>query len=123
MQVTRKKAIEKLDREFSKYIRLVHSKDGMCECFTCGTVDHWKYMDCGHYMSRKHMLTRWDPENAKPQCKHCNQFKHGMPKEFRERLGDIADQLEADAKKLCKWDIEQLEYMLNIFKKLNKHLT
>ena len=118
----RKELIKKLDKEFSKYIRVVHSKDENCECFTCGTVDHWKNVDCGHYMSRKHMFTRWDPENAKPQCKKCNQFYGGVPKKFKERLGETAERMEEESKKVCKWELAELEAMLDLYKKINKKL-
>ena len=119
----RKEIIKKLDREFSRYIRVVHSVNGITHCITCQWADYWENMDCGHYMSRKHMFTRWDPDNARPQCKKCNQFYGGKPKEFRFFLGEkLADQMEADSRKTCKWTNEELEDMLSIYRKLNKAL-
>ena len=74
-------------------------------------------------MSRKHMATRWDPDNARPQCRKCNRFHGGKPKEFRYFLGEeLADQMEAEAKKTTKWTNEELEQMLGIYRKLNKAL-
>ena len=33
------------------------------------------------------MILRWDLNNAKPQCSHCNQVLGGNLKVYRERLG------------------------------------
>lgn len=118
--MTRTTLISKLDKEFSDYIRKVHSKDGMCECFTCGASGHWKEFDCGHYMSRRNMSTRWDPDNAKPQCRVCNSFLGGNIEKYRERLGEQAELLEREANKTIKWDVAELEQMLVIFRKMNK---
>ena len=119
----RSKLIKSLDKEFSRYIRKVHSKRGLSECFTCLWIDDWDKMDCGHYMSRKHMLTRWDPDNARPQCVRCNRFHHGQPESFKLRLGEeLSTKLEQEAKQTCKWEIHELEEMLETFKKLNRCL-
>ena len=119
----RKKIIKKLDREFSRYIRVVHSKKGIAHCITCQWADYWENMDCGHYMSRRHMFTRWDPDNARPQCRKCNSFKGGRQEEFRFFLGEeIADKMEADARKVCKWTNEELVQMLDLYRNLNRAL-
>lgn len=61
------------DRLFSLYIRQRFTdKNGMVKCSTCDNVSHWRNMDCGHFMSRKHNATRCNDKNAMQQCKSCN---------------------------------------------------
>src|SRR6056297_2658985 len=55
---------------------------GYVGCVTCGQTLHWKNMDCGHFMSRRHEATFFDEKNSHAQCSKCNnwgageQFKH-----------------------------------------------
>jgi hypothetical protein len=45
---------KELDKWFSLYIRLRYATDeGMAQCYTCGKVDHYKKLQCGHFMSRR----------------------------------------------------------------------
>lgn len=112
--------ISKLDREFSKYIRKVHSKDGVCKCITCEFTSDWTEFDCGHFMSRRHMSTRWDPDNAYPQCRKCNSFLGGNIKVYREVLGEQAELIEREANKTVSWDLDELQQMLELYRKMNK---
>ena len=51
----------KLDREFSRYIRLRDAlPDGTFKCISCGQVKDLSQADCGHYVNRRHMATRFD---------------------------------------------------------------
>ena len=77
---------KKLDRLFSKYIRLSSSKNEICKCYTCGVMNHWKEMDAGHYITRQHKGTRWDERNVKVQCRKCNRFESGVSDEFALHL-------------------------------------
>ena len=81
------KLIKDLDAVFSQYVRLSNTDShGRCVCVTCGATYHWKAIQNGHFMSRKHLATRWDETNTAPQCKICNEVKGGCPDEFREYL-------------------------------------
>jgi hypothetical protein len=80
---------KKLDIIFSKYIRLKDADpSGNVECYTCGVVKQWEKdgMQAGHFMSRKHTITRWDEQNVKPQCYTCNCHYYGRQYEFGLRL-------------------------------------
>jgi hypothetical protein len=77
-----KKSISKLkkllDKWFSLFIRLRDADDnGLCQCFTCGKVDHYKKLQCGHFQSRRKHSTRWDIRNCQVQCVKCNMFNQG----------------------------------------------
>lgn len=69
----RQKLIRELDRVTSLYVR---SKDadrfGFNYCYTCGGKYQWKLMDCGHYIKRRYLHTRWDLDNVHVQCQVCN---------------------------------------------------
>jgi hypothetical protein len=80
---TRKpKTVPKLKEEaaklLQKLVRMKYADDfGMCQCVTCNKVQHWKEMDGGHFVSRRHNTTLLVEENIHPQCKGCNGYKSG----------------------------------------------
>ena len=75
---------KELDKFFSLYIRLRDATDeGLCQCFTCGCVKHYKKgMQNGHFQSRSFLATRFDEENCQAQCVGCNMFKQGEQYKF-----------------------------------------
>lgn len=79
------KLVDKADAEWSHYIRLRDSsmdEDGNWwgACITCtGLIlvrdsdGHWKSSaQCGHYLTREHMSTRYLDTNTHLQCEFCN---------------------------------------------------
>jgi len=75
---SRKNLVKELDAVFSIYIRKKNiDENGFTNCYTCGKYDHWKNLQCGHYISRKHFSLRWSELNTRPQCVGCNIFKKG----------------------------------------------
>ena len=76
------------DTYFSRYMRLKHSKDGKCTCYTCGVLKPIKEAQNGHYQKREHQATRFDENNTRPQCSTCNgNTKHnGKQDVFRVNL-------------------------------------
>ena len=82
-----KKPISKLKKEldkwFSLYIRLREStSQGIAQCFTCGKIDYYKKLQCGHFQSRRHYATRWNELNCQVQCVKCNMFEQGEQWKF-----------------------------------------
>ena len=77
----------KLDTEFSLFVRLRDAmNNGFCRCISCGKVYHWKNLQCGHYMSRRYMATRFDEDNCHAQCVACNIFNQGNIQGYRRGL-------------------------------------
>ena len=75
--------LSKLDKVFSEYIRRRDAdENGYVKCCTCPAVKHWKEIDAGHFISRKHMNTRWRETNCHPQCQNCNRSKRGSLVEY-----------------------------------------
>ncbi len=112
---TRSKLIKKLDLVFSKYIRLSSAdKNGMCTCVTCNNKYHWKDIQAGHFMSRKHYSTRWDERNVRSQCVGCNVFKSGEQYKYSLFLGsELANELYLKSKELVKFSSQDIQDMID----------
>lgn len=85
MDITKKKRSpsiktlkRKLDDVFSVFIRLRDSDtNGYCKCISCGDIHYYKDVDCGHFVNRSHMGTRYSEKNCNAQCRSCNRFDEG----------------------------------------------
>ena len=113
-KLSRSKLVKKLDTVFSKYIRISNAdKNGYCTCVTCGVVKHWKEIQAGHFMSRKHYSTRWDERNVSSQCLACNMFRQGEQYKYSLFLGkDEAEVLYLKSKETVKFTNYELEEMI-----------
>jgi ribosomal protein L37E len=81
--------VQDLDHVFSQYIRNKHAdKSGVVECYTCAGKHTIAEIQCGHFMGRSNLGTRWMESNCKPQCMECNYFKTGNIEEFENKLHD-----------------------------------
>lgn len=73
----RQKWIRKLDKAVSLYIRMRDSREfgfKYCRCVSCGKVKPIQDIDCGHYISRRCMILRFDTRNLNGECSRCNRF-------------------------------------------------
>jgi len=115
---SRKTIVNNLDKVFSEYIRRRYAKNGIAKCVTCGKKDHWKNLQAGHFMSRKHYATRWDEENVEVQCMACNVYRYGEQYLFAKHLGEKkADELLAKSRTMVKIKDWELQDMIEIYKK------
>ena len=121
---------KELDKWFSLYIRLRYATDeGLVQCYTCGKVDHYKKLQCGHFMSRRFHSTRWSELNCQVQCVKCNmygqgeQFKFGLNLDAQYGLG-TAEELQYEARKIVKYTrvdyTEQIVYYKSLVENLKK---
>ena len=122
---TRSKLVKKLDTVFSQYIRLSNAdNNGYCTCVTCNKTFHWKKIQAGHFMSRKHFSIRWDERNVKPQCVACNVYRAGEQYKYSIYLGkELANELYLQSKELVKFTNYELEDMINDYSEKLKKLT
>lgn len=75
---SRKLAISEADRVWSLFIR---NRDRWLPCITCGTP--WTdTAQAWHFMSRRHLNTRWEMLNWAWQCVKCNNWWAGEQYEF-----------------------------------------
>lgn len=82
----RKALVRELDAKVSNIVRKRGSRNGMNQCYTCGRIMPWKQLDCGHYISRRYVATRFDFDNMRPQCIVCNRELGGNLKTYDKRL-------------------------------------
>jgi hypothetical protein len=112
-KLTRSKLIKKLDTIFSRWVRLSNSVNEICTCVTCGKESHWKDIQAGHFISRKHYSTRWDERNVFPQCVGCNVFKYGEQYKFSLFLGlELSKELSLQSNEIRKFSSNELEDMI-----------
>lgn len=105
---------KKLDAVFSKYIRNKHAINGVVTCYTCGKVGEVKTMQCGHFVSRQYLATRWNKDNCRPQCVGCNIWGNGKPLDFEENLvkelgKGLVETLKMERHHIIKLDVNWYE--------------
>lgn len=109
---------KELDRVFSIYIRKINP----ARCYTCGAVKHRRKLQCGHFVSRQYLATRWKEENCKPQCVGCNMFGNGKPLDFEENLkkdygNEFVEKMKASRHQILKLDIAWYKHEIDKYKK------
>ena len=121
--------VRKLDKVFSRYIRLRDAMPGgMTRCISCGKIKPVSSMDCGHFYSRTHMSTRFDEDNCNSECSACNRFSADHLIGYRENLiKKIGVQrfklLEVKAHETKKWSCFELEQLIKYYKALGDKLS
>ena len=89
-------SLKKLDEIFSLYIRLrdtdSHSKDGWFRCIQCGQEFRFHEGECGHFIPRRHLATRFNENNAHMQHVECNRNFNGLlyRQNLIEKIGEEA---------------------------------
>lgn len=119
--------IADLDIIFSRYIRL---KDadlyGKVACISCGKKEKWTMMDCGHFIPREHMYTRFSELNCAPQCQHCNRYMRGNLSAYAKALELIrpgtVEMLWEQSRTIYKFDYSELKLMISNYSRKLKQL-
>jgi hypothetical protein len=118
----------KLDDVFSEFIRLRDSRDdGTFVCISCGRLLPYDQADCGHYINRKHMSTRFSEKNCNAQCHSCNRFDEGNIQGYRRGLiakyGEpVVLMLEASKNQINKLSEFEYKAMIDHYRKEVKRL-
>jgi hypothetical protein len=113
-----------------KLVRLKAADDnGYVHCFDgCGHVDNWRYMQGGHFMSRRYTATKIMEENIHPQSPKCNMlmskgdqrvyegFRLAMVETYGE---DFIQDLVEMTRQTKKWSRFELE---DILKDVNEQI-
>lgn len=125
----RQTEIQKLDRIFSKFIRLRDcDNNGAGFCISCGKPITFNTSDCGHYINRKHMSTRFDEQNCNAQCRACNRFDEGNIQGYRkgliEKYGeDAVELLEIKKFNTCKIGSFEINQLIKIYREKIKAMN
>lgn len=121
--------VKKLDKVFSRYIRLRDAMpNGYFICISCGRVKPLDQGDAGHYYSRRHMATRFDEDNVNCECRFCNRFSSDHLVGYRENLiRKIGVQrfalLEVKHNQVKKWSTWELEQLIKYYTALGDKLS
>lgn len=115
-------------RLVSLWVRQSNADDrGIVRCVTCRAFRHWRYADTGHFVSRRHLATKFYLKNLGCQCKQCNGPGDGEPQKFaryidrKHGLG-TAKEIEYMAMKAVNWGrIEYIELIEDYKELLKKH--
>ena len=113
----------KLDGVFSQWIRRRYAtSQGLAVCVTCGNVKPWKEQQCGHFVSRIYLATRWDERNCSVQCGACNVLRRGNYAEYsaymlRKYGPEVIDELIVLKRKPIKLTAFDLEQMIQTYNK------
>ncbi len=91
------------DMWFSRFIR----QRDKGHCYTCELSNNPKKMQCGHFIPRQYLATRYDEKNNHCQCYGCNMIFNGQPSVYAINLiqdyGDnIIKELEAKRQLIMK---------------------
>jgi len=116
--------INQLDSIFSQFIRLRDSQAYGFEyfrCISCGAVLPFDHADCGHYIKRSNMATRFDEDNCHSQCITCNRFRQGNVENFRRNLvkkigEDKVEELERKGRGIAKFSSGYIEELIKVYK-------
>lgn len=93
----------------SLYIRQKYADDfGIAQCVSCGKVDNWWDMDCGHFVPKSRGASiRYVEENCHPECPACNRFDEGHLINYTRYMIEMygnekIDELKREARKTLK---------------------
>lgn len=124
---------KKLDTIFSLYIRLRNAdSNGMVECFTSKEVMHYKKAHAGHYVSRRHLSTRWDETNVQVQSVKENIYNQGNAPMFAivldEKFGNgtaksLVEKSMISFKEGKDWYIDKIAYYTKIVDSLKNNIN
>jgi len=119
----------KLDKVFSEYIRKRDTKNGVFRCISCARLLPYEQADCGHYINRQHMATRFDEMNCNAQCRHCNRFsegnmsgyRFGLVKKYGEQKVVLLESKKNSVRKFSDFEFQVLiKYYKEEIKKLDE---
>ena len=118
----------KLDKVFSEWTRRrLAGPGGIARCVSCGASSHWKWLQCGHFVSRVRLATRWDPQNCAPQCAKCNVLLRGnavgYARWLENRYGpSIFAELDELSRRPTKFTRADLQSMIDDYQRKLKEL-
>lgn len=106
---------------------LEYSGGDTVKCCTCSHTGHWKEFDCGHFISRRHLATKFDDSNNHAQCKGCNGFGSGKQFEYSLFLDGkygkgAAEKILIRSRNVTKWTSFEYELMIKEYSQRLKKL-
>ena len=121
------KSVSKLKKKawkyFSKYIRLKNSKNGYCQCITCGKQCRVEEMNAGHYKHGNTKPTYFDERNVHPQCVSCNMYRSGNLDQYALYLeGRYGEGILQTLDRISKGPVFKKDQLINIAEEYKEKL-
>lgn len=111
------RAMDRADQWFSRFVRINFSEQVttgglvICKCYTCDNFHAADEIQCGHWQRRGYKATRFEPDNARPQCVKCNKWRSGEPEKFEINLiNEVGEKKVVELKQLAQSDFKDSEY-------------
>ena len=122
--------VRKLDKEISLYVRLRDSRPfgyKAFRCISCGRILPFADGDCGHFIGRTRMATRFDELNINMECKACNRFSSDhiiyYQRNLEKKIGkDKLELLVARGHQTKKFTAWELEILISHYQEENKRM-
>lgn len=117
--------IHELDGHFSRFIRQRDTVNGRVICFTCGKKMTFQESQCGHFMHREHMPTRYDERNCHAVCEECNCYDGYHNQTYYQRMlwkygAKEVELIEAKSLGLQKFMRHELQDLIEYYKSENR---
>ena len=118
---------KKLDRLFSKYIKLRDGGQDYFKCISCQRTKSLNQFNAGHYWSRRFMSTRYDEKNVNGQCVYCNLHLKGHIQGYTQGLvkkygQDVLQLLDIKKNNVCKMGEFEFTLLIDEYKEKIKDL-
>jgi hypothetical protein len=113
-KASRKAAVRNADLWMSRYVRRkAANNQGNARCFTCGRIESWKELQCGHFQTRSKYSVRWLERNTAPQCVRCNISNGGQQYQFgveldRKHGAGTAEEILIQGNELRKFTTDEI---------------
>lgn len=117
---------ELAQRLVNKYARMRDEKERGYVCCTCG--HRGGQMDGGHFLPTSgYSAIRYNTNQIHQQCKNCNRFNGGKPKEYRvfmiDKYGlDYVEKLESIKNTTRSYSTEYYQKLIRVVRKKIKRL-
>jgi hypothetical protein len=115
--------VKALDGVFSEFIRRrdADRHTGLTWCRTCGASGRWQDFDCGHWIKRRFLGTRWREENCNTQCGTCNGVRRGAEHEHAAYIAktygaQMLEELVSAKRGIHKLTRQELEELIENYK-------
>lgn len=125
---TTSQLIKELDEVFSLFVRARDCDSlGLITCFVSGARVPWKQADAAHYMSRKHMATRFEEYNVHACSIDSNRFDPDHDVKYHTKMvlkygRELPLQLDNMSKSMVKFTAAELQEKIEFYKEEVKKL-
>ena len=137
MAKRKKPSKQRMKRRIDDACRIYIKKLYNDTCQTCGIHKNstpQESFDWSHYISRRHLIVRWDIRNSLPMCRSChNQYGDGINSPMMNRVNEIwgegtTEELEQNARQCTSIKgtyLDLIDFRISLetyFKELSKLL-